>query len=317
MFITSVLTTVQAIAPLLIVTGIAAYAVRKKIVLKDHIQGLSSATVYLFLPSLIFTKTIQKFDPSVLSYWWIIPWIGVGLVVLGILFCMPLFKLKKETFPLWPVASVQNGIYLPLPLGLVLFKDQFDTFALYCFLIILGTTPAMWILGKLFMSGTSTSGIRIKDFFTPPFVALLVAIAAVLTGWHQFIPETVISALDLLGQPTLALAVFVLGGTLATIRLTDMPSVTDTLVVAAVKFLLVPATVCGLLLLFKLNMTMPLFCSMVMIQATSPPATNLILIVKHYGGDDKSISSMMLFQHLICIAALPLWMALWQFLTIS
>lgn len=314
MFISSVFTTFHAIAPLLIVAGIAAFSVKRKIVLKEHLQGLSSATVYLFLPCLIFSKTIQKFDPASLSFWWVYPLIGLGLIVLGILFCIPLFKMDEKTYPLWPVASIQNGIYLPLPLGLLLFKDQFDTFALYCFLVILGTTPAMWILGKLLMSDSQTSSIRFKDIFTPPFVALLVSIIIVFTGMADMIPVPVMAALDLLGQPTLTLAIFVLGGTLATINLTDMPSLKETLNVAVIKFILIPATVCIILLMLNLNATLPLFCSMVMIQAASPPATNLILIVRHYGGDDKAISSMMLFQHLICIFALPLWLALWQFI---
>ncbi|SLM32144.1 hypothetical protein MTBBW1_60044 [Desulfamplus magnetovallimortis] len=50
------------------------------------------------------------------------------------------------------------------------------------------------------------------------------------------------------------------------------------------------------------------------IQASSPPATNLILIVKNYSGDNNSISSMMFLQYLICILAMPLWLALWQIL---
>ncbi len=312
MFFTTILTTFHAIVPLLIVAAIAAYSVKKNIVSREHIQGLSSATVYIFLPCLIVAKTIQKFDPTMISFWWVLPLIGVAIILLGLLFCMPLFKMNKKTFSLWPVASIQNGIYIPLPLGLILYKDQFDIFALYCFLIIIGTTPGMWILGKLFMSGPQNTAIRIKDFFTPPFVALVVSIFFVLTGLSDLIPHSVIAAMDLLGQPTLPLAIFVLGGSLATIQLTDLPSAKETLLVAAIKFVLIPAAVCGVLLLFNLNQTLPLFCGFMMIQAASPPATNLILIVKHYGGNDKSTSSMMLFQHLICIFALPFWLALWQ-----
>lgn len=312
MFFSSFLTTFHAIVPLLIVAGTAAFAVKKGIVIKEHIQGLSSATVYLFLPCLIMTKTIAKFEPDAISYWWIIPLIGLGINILGILFCFPLFKLNEKSYPLWPVASIQNGIYLPLPLGLLLYQDQFDTFAIYCFLIIIGTTPAMWILGRLLLSGPKKEAIRISDFFTPPIIALLASIIIVITGLDKWIPGPVISAMDLMGQPTLPIAIFILGATLATINLADMPSVKETFNVAAIKFFLVPASIFGILAALDLNTTMPLFCSMMIIQAASPPATNLILIVKHYGGDDKAISSMMLFQHLICIAALPLWLALWQ-----
>jgi hypothetical protein len=53
-----------------------------------------------------------------------------------------------------------------------------------------------------------------------------------------------------------------------------------------------------------------------MIQAASPPATNLIIIVENYGGDTPSVSSMMLIQYLACILAMPLWISAWQY-TIS
>jgi len=287
-------------------------AVKSGIVSKDHIHGLSVSTVYIFLPCLIFAKTFHHFNPSGFTYWWLLPIIGALLILIGILFCMVLFKMNPHTHSVWPLASIQNAVYLPLPVGLLLYPDQFDTFAVYCFLIIVGTTPVMWILGKVLMSGQKNTRILWKDFVTPPTVALLVSIFAVFSGLVPFIPDVVISSMELLGQATLPLAVFVLGGTLATITITDMPSVKDTAIVVLIKFILIPATVFSILYLADLNAVMPLFCSLMIIQASSPSATNLILIVKHYRGDSKSISSMMLLQHLFCIFALPFWLALWQ-----
>jgi hypothetical protein len=49
------------------------------------------------------------------------------------------------------------------------------------------------------------------------------------------------------------------------------------------------------------------------IQASAPPAANLILIVKNYGGDTQSISSMMLIEYLLCLIFMPLWIAAWQY----
>jgi len=58
--------------------------------------------------------------------------------------------------------------------------------------------------------------------------------------------------------------------------------------------------------------TLPLFCSLIILQTSSPPATNLILMVRNYGGDERSVASMMLLQYLVCILAMPLWLSLWQ-----
>ena len=52
---------------------------------------------------------------------------------------------------------------------------------------------------------------------------------------------------------------------------------------------------------------------MLMVQAASPPATNLVLISENYGGDTRSVSSMMLIQYLLAIIMMPVWIALWQY----
>jgi predicted permease len=58
--------------------------------------------------------------------------------------------------------------------------------------------------------------------------------------------------------------------------------------------------------------TLPLFCSLIILQTSSPPATNLILMVRNYGGDTQAVASMMLLQYLVCILAMPLWLSLWH-----
>ena len=42
------------------------------------------------------------------------------------------------------------------------------------------------------------------------------------------------------------------------------------------------------------------------------PATNLIRMVRNYGGDTYTVASMMLLQYLVCILPMPLWLSLWQ-----
>ena len=57
------------------------------------------------------------------------------------------------------LASMQNAIYIVLSVGQVLFIDEFDQFALYCFLLILGTIPVMWNLGKVMISWLQDDGM--------------------------------------------------------------------------------------------------------------------------------------------------------------
>jgi hypothetical protein len=121
--------------------------------------------------------------------------------------------------------------------------------------------------------------------------------------------------MDLLGQATVPLAVFILGATLGSISLKDMPPAADVIRVTGVKFILVPAAAFAVMYGLGLYQSMPLFCSLIILQTSSPPATNLILMVRNYGGDEQSVASMMLLQYLVCILAMPLWLSLWQTFT--
>ena len=236
-------------------------------------------------------------------------------MVIGLFFSGIFFKMRPEKRPLMTLASMQNSIYIVLPVGQVLFVDEFDQFALYCFLLVLGTIPVMWSLGKVMISGGKESRIHFKDFITPPFTAMLAAIILSFTNLSSLVPGSVIAAMDLLGQATVPVAVFILGATIGSLSFKNTPSIKDIIIVTVVKYIFIPVTVSAALYYGNLYVSMPLLCSMLVIQAAAPPATNLILIVKHYGGDTDSISSMMMIQYLICLVAMPLWIAAWQMVT--
>lgn len=312
MFIQTGLTVFTAIFQLFIISLAAGFMYRRQWVSMSQVQALSSVTVNIFLPCLIVAKTIAQFRPESFELWWMLPLSGVVLVAAGLVFSGLLFRLKPDKRPLMTLASMQNGIYIVLPIGQILFSDQFDSFALYAFLLVLGLNPMMWSIGKVMISGGQNTRIRIKDFITPPLTAIFISVTAVFTHLYRVIPDSLVSAMDLLGQATVPAAVFVLGATMGSISLKKMPALGDIFIVAMVKFVLVPALAFGVLFWGGCNATMPLFCSMIMIQAASPPATNLILIVKRYGGDAQAVSAMMLILYILSIFAMPLWIAAWQ-----
>lgn len=312
MFLTTVSTTFHAILQILLVSLIAGILVRKKIISKIEIKGLANLTVNIFLPSLIITTTIEKFDPVSFGNWWILPLSGVLMIFAGLVFGVILFRLNPDKNPLLPLASMQNAIYIVLPIGRILYPDQFDYFALFCFLLSVGHTPVVWSIGKVLLSGQRGPALSGKDFITPPFIATFASIFIVLADLQLYIPSFLMDSMGMLGQATIPLAVFILGATIGTITFGDFPSFNDIFKVAVIKFVLVPLTVCSCLYKAGFYITLPLISTMLIIQASAPPATNLILIVRNYGGNNQAISSMMLMQYLICIIAMPLWLALWQ-----
>jgi len=313
MFIQTGITVFSAVFQLFLISLAAGILIRRQMISPLQIQALSMVTVNVFLPCLIVAKTVTGFHPEAFLNWWILPLAGVLMVLIGLLFSGVLFGFKPEKRSMMTLAAMQNAIYIVLPIGQILFPEQFDRFALYCFLLVLGLNPLMWSLGKVMLSGDKESGILWKDFLSPPLAAIFISVSLVFSGLVDYVPGPVISSIDLLGQATVPVAVFILGATMGSISLEDWPAKEDILIVTAVKFILIPLVVFAGLWVTDLNTTMPLACTMLMIQATSPPATNLILIVKKYGGDVQTVSTTMLIQYLVCILIMPVWISLWQF----
>lgn len=311
MFIQTGITVFSAIFQLFLISLAAGILTRKGMVKADQIKALSDITINIFLPCLIIAKTLVRFNPGELTLWWIMPLSGVAMVVAGLGLSGVMFRFRVEKRPFMALASMQNGIYIVLPIGQIIFPDQFDLFAIYCFLLLLGLNPVMWSLGKVMISGNREAGIRLKDFVTPPLAAIVFSVVAVLSRLVMVIPEALVSAMDLLGQATVPAAVFVLGATMGTISLRQMPKAGDIAVVVLVKFVLIPAGVFAVLWFLGIHEALPLFCSMLMIQACSPPATNLVLIAKSYGGDTQSVSAMMLIFYLLSILIMPVWISMW------
>ena len=142
--------TVPAIAVIFVIVVISGVMSRRGLIDQTQIDGLSAATVNLFLPCLIFSNVVETFDPGALPFWWTIPLAGAVMPLVGLgLGALVLVRELPEKRNLLPLAAMQNAGYLVLPVGLSLFPDRFDTFALYCFLFILGFNPVLWSVGKL------------------------------------------------------------------------------------------------------------------------------------------------------------------------
>ncbi|MEE4362828.1 MAG: AEC family transporter [Desulfotignum sp.] len=312
MFLPTFSTVFSAVFQVFIISAAAGVMVRAKIVSQAHIQALSTVTVNIFLPCLIVVKTVSQFDPTGFALWWILPLSGVLIALSGLGMAALLFGTDPKKQPFVSMASFQNAVYIVLPIGQLVYPDQFDRLALFCFLLILGQSPIMWSVGKVLVSGRQDAAIVWKDFVTPPLVATLAAIFLVVSGTSAILPQNLLSAMDLLGQATVPLAVFILGATLGSIALKDMPPLQDVFRVAGVKFVLVPGMAFAVMYGLNFYQTLPLFCSLIILQTSSPPATNLILMVRNYGGDTQAVASMMLLQYLVCILAMPLWLSLWH-----
>ncbi len=294
---------------------IAGILVRKNIIQKTQIDALSQVTVLVLLPALVFGNTLQYFEPQQLRYWWILPILGVVLSLLGLILAYLVFlpqPLKHKN--LLAIAAMQNAGYLVLPIGQVVYPSQFKTFSLLTFLFILGYNPVLWTLGKYLVTTTDhrSSKIEWKKIITPPAAANLISLGLVLLGWQHLFPAPVIDSIHFLGEAAVPIATFVLGATLGSIIFKEMASIQDILKVLSVKYFLLPLVVIAFLWFFKIGESTPLLADFLVIQAAAAPATGLIIQVRAYGGEQQKVASIMFVSYLICLIALPFWIAIWH-----
>lgn len=302
----------QAVGQLFLIASIGGLMVRRKWVSSAQVDGLSYFTVYLFLPALIFSKNIRQFDPEALPFWWMIP-IGTFLIITtGVLLTRTLFYKNKDRNILAAIASLQNAAYLLLPIGQVAYPEQFDEFVFYVFLVVLGTSPTLWSLGKVLVT-SGTEKISLKSFITPPFLANVTSLLLVLLGMRQLVPDTLLGTFEMIGQATVPAANLVLGAMIGGISLRALPKLTELLGVSTVKYIAIPLLVWSILYYSGLYLTHPLLCEVLVLESAAAPATNLMIQVRTYGGNAQKVGSIMLIMYTLCLFFIPFWILAWRY----
>jgi predicted permease len=314
LFLNTFFSVFQGIIKIFIIGAVAGILVWRKIIKQEHIDGLSAITVIIFLPCLIFSSITSGFHPDQLKFWWLIP-VGTiiitsaGIGITALLF-IPDMKKHKNILPL---SSINNAVYLILPIGEFVYSDQFDQFAVYCFIVVLGMSPMLWSVGIYFV--TEKKSLSFKQFFNAPFVANLLALILVLAGVQHYTPPVITDSVDMLGKATVPAATFILGATLAgTVRV--LPGFWETFRISFVKFVIIPLITIILLKIIRLNETDPLLADVLVIQAAAAPATGFILQVRTYGGNLKKISGIIFISYFVALIAIPLWLTVWKMITI-
>ncbi len=301
-----------AILKVFLVIAAAGLLVRRGILGQGAVTGLSDATVVLFLPCLIFSKVAATLDPTAFPLWWTLPISGVAMSAagLGIAFLAFRRELPAKNNML-AVASMQNAGYLVLPVGLALYPADFDRFALYCFLFILGFNAVLWSLGKVLATGNGRSG-GWRGLVTPPLIANVAATSLALAGADRLVPRLVLDSVDLVGQAAVPAATVVLGAVLGSVPFRLRPHLWDASRVLAIKLALLPLLTVMVVRALGLEQVDPLLAKFFVLESASAPAVGIILQIRSYGGDEQKVGSLMLVAYAACVVTLPAWLATWE-----
>jgi malate permease and related proteins len=310
----SFLATLAALVQIALVIGTSAFLVRRKVFDENHIRALSGIVVNLSLPCLVFSSIIRDF--SVVEYpdWWKFPLMGILTVVVVLPPSWFLFRDQREHGrALSALTTFQNAGYLVLPIGEVLFPDQFHRFSIYLFLLLLTYNPLLWSIGSFLISHRKGSRFRLGQVITTPFVATLAAMFLVFTGLRSWTPGIFVNAVELVGRSCVPLATVVLGLTIGSLHVQRMPSAYNIARVALIKLVAVPVLMFAVLKYTSLSSS-PLENAFWMLEMASPPATGLALQAVHFGGDEHLVCGILVSCYIIAMLTMPLFFSLAQVL---
>lgn len=312
-FITTSIATLFGILKIFIVVFLAGLLVRRGILTDAMVTALTKVTIILFLPCLILDKILVNLSPAGFPLWWTLPLASIAMALAGLALATGMFfRELPEKRSMLAVASMQNAGYLILPIGAALYPEQFDEFALYVALFIVGFNPVLWSIGKFLATNSSQQKSDWRGLWNPPLVACLAAIALVLTGVSRLIPTPVLETIELLGEGAVPTATVVLGAMLGGMSMRLRPHLWDAVRALTVKYVLLPGLTVAVLALTDIGASNPLLARFLVLQAASAPAVGLILQVRAYGGDEQKVGAVMLVSYILCVVSLPVWLAVWE-----
>jgi len=311
MFLDSFRITLLAVAQIFVLGAIGYVLVKKNILGEDGLDSLSRLVINVIFPFMIFSQLISNFSFAVYKKWWIFPLTSLIITIAGFLVGVLFIKFikgDKHKLQFLSLVTFQNSGYLPLAMVAALFpRDKAGPMFIYIFLFLLGFDLIFWSVGVYMLRTSEKNKFEWKSLFSPPVIANLVSLSIVFLGLNRFIPGIIARPAAMIGNCTLPLAMFVVGGNLAVIHLRHVDKKAIFYVVLS-KLIILPALGLLLIILFKVP---ELFAFLILMQLTMPPATSLSVVIRHYKQEDLYISQGIFFGHILSLITIPLFLSLY------
>ncbi|MDD5115664.1 MAG: AEC family transporter [Candidatus Omnitrophica bacterium] len=300
-----------AMAQIFFLGGLGYVFVKKGLLSHAGLDAISRLLIQVLFPALIFTQLLANFDFNLYPNWWVFPLISLAVTLAGLLIggiLLKCFGLKTHKLQFLSLVGFQNSGYLPLTIVASIFTGQeAANMFIYIILFLLGFDLVAWSFGIYMLTYEKEAKFRLRSIFSPPVVASLSTLALIALGLSRFIPEAVFKPVAMVGNCTLPLAMFVVGGNIALVQLRNVDKKSISLVLLG-KLIILPLA--GIFLVLKLGLPETIGFLLVM-QLAMPSATSLSVIIRHYRREDALISQGVFFSHIVSLLSIPLFLSLY------
>lgn len=301
-----------AVAQIFLLAALGYFLIKKNILGPEGLNALSCLVIQITLPLMIFCQLIKDFSFTLYPNWWIFPLISIAITIAGLIVgsvFLGFIRGPEHKLQFLTLIAFQNSGYLPLALVAALLpSDKLGPMFIYIFLFLLGFNLLLWSLGVYILSFTRAKKFALGSLFSPPVIATLASLILIFFGLNKFIPQGALKPLRMAGDCTLPLAMLVVGGNLASMRLGHINKKAMFLMLLA-KLVILP--VLGLWLVIKFKPP-ELTGLLILMQLAVPSAISLSLIITHYKKEDLFISQGIFLSHIVSLLTLPLFLSLYS-----
>jgi malate permease and related proteins len=300
-------TVLQAVIPVFAIAAVGLFIRKLNWLTEEADQSLVRVTVNLLMPCLILDSALGNPALAQFGNLLLAPALGIATVAVGIVlayYARPLHGIsdgrQRRTYAV--AVGMHNYGYVPLPLALLLFDKQT---AGVLFLHVVGVEVAMWTMGVLVISGSS-SRFDWRKIINGPLIAIILALLLNALGWNSRVPTVVNTTMHWLGQCSIPMALILIGAIMAD-HLKEFHSSHGWRVIASSVLLRLAVLPLLFLLAARYLPTTLELKRVLVLEAAMPAAVFPIVLSKHYGGDPPTAMRVVLGTTVVGLITIPLW----------
>ncbi|MCO8121610.1 AEC family transporter [Stieleria sp. TO1_6] len=303
---------IASVLGVFLVMGIGAAARYVKWLTTEADRTLANLTANVMLPAYFIHKFSQSSEIGSISTTWQAPVLGFLTTACGFAIALlfarwagPWFGLvtdaSQRAFAL--CAGICNYGYIPLPLA----EKFYPTAVIDLILHNVGVDIALWSIGIAIITDSGGSGWK-KPLRSPPLWAVVFSILISSFGLTQRIPESILTAVGMLGACAIPLGLL-LSGAIIVDFVRDRSWLGQPKVIIAaigIRQCLLPLMMLGIggWLIQETDLR-----TVVMLQAAMPAAVFPIVLTKLYEKDTETALRVVLWTSIAGVVLIPFWLA--------
>ncbi|MCB2155075.1 AEC family transporter [bacterium] len=333
-FLDALASSFGAVASLFLVSLVGFIGVRRKILSDEAINALTRLIIDVIVPARLAVSMMRGLsgetfnDAGALIFLFLVWTIGSCLIAIGVTRVWRRGSTPAGDRSIWCLSTFQNAIYVPLPLVLAILPAELESRAtVYVGAAVIVMSMIMWTAGVFLLRGDEERARRVdgswmdsmRGAFNPPVLGILTgSVLAFVPGFAEaasggqapaliMIP---VRAADTIGAAMAPLAMILLGMMIGRVHLRKMLKVRNVLIPIVIRQVLSPLIMYVVIRWGGLGWVSPLMGLVLVIEMAAPPAVNLSVAARRYGGDWELVSSVLLVAYTVTLITLPLWTAL-------